>query len=171
MLSPIRTKLLGGSSSAVFTGSAVGSCALASSFASVMSLTPEGLRSRLRRVQHQVRRQNGLSLQQISCLRPQGLRTPWRSNRCAHCNALLLAAESTSWCCSGGRKVLFPLPPLPARISQLVTNVPSDISDRSRELNYLFSLSAVGVSGLTSGWSRYTGELLACISIHFLFLS
>lgn len=137
-----------------------------------MALSAEGLRSRLRRATSTAEdrathardrrnsRQHGLSLQTIKNLAPGGLQTPWRSHRCIHCNALLLASESSSWCCSNGQKVLSPLPPLPARIQQLVSDLSEEISLRSRELNYLFSLSAIGVSGLTSGWSQYTGDVI-----------
>ena len=43
----------------------------------------------------------------------------------------------------------------------MLDNVPIQVAEHSRELNYLFALSAVGVSGVTSGWSHYTGELLS----------
>ena len=132
----------------------------------------EGLRSRQRRAllspearvtnQQRARAQrdnlhrNGLSLRQISSLRPNALRTPWRSDPCPHCGALLLCSESSTWCCSGGRKVLLPtLPPLPGCVQQMVADVPVEVAQCSCKLNYLFTLSAVGV---TSGWSRYTGE-------------
>ena len=132
-----------------------------------MSITAEGLRGRRRRarlsqdttsVNNENHRQNGLSLPLIDSLRPPGLRTPWRSQPCSHCGTLLLGRESATWCCSGGHKILTPLPPLPARIEQLVADTSFNIARQSRELNYLFALSAIGVSDLTSGWSRYTGD-------------
>ena len=108
-----------------------------------MTITAEGLRSRRRRaclsqdiptVNHNNCCQNGLSLQQIYTLRPAGLRTPWRSQPCSH--------------------------PLPTCIEHLVAENSTDIAQYSRELDYLFALSAIGVSGLTSGWSQYTGEAI-----------
>ena len=146
-----------------------------------MSLTVEGLRSRQRRArlspaarasnQEHARarrdrlRRNGLSLEQISSMRPNALRTSWRADPCPHCGTLLLCSEATTWCCSGGRKVLPRLPPLPRRVQQMLDNVPMQVAEHSRELNYLFALSAVGVSGVTSGWSHYTGELLSSPSL------
>ena len=114
-----------------------------------MSITAEGLGSRQRRLRRRARlsqdtttvnpenrRQNGLSLQQIYSLCPAGLRIPWRSQPCSYCGALLLSGESTVWCCSGGRKILTRLPPLPACIEQLVSETSVDIARYSRELNY-----------------------------------
>ena len=111
-----------------------------------MTITAEDLRSRQRRarlsqdttsVNQENHHQNGLSLQQIYSLHPAGLR-----------------------CCSGGCKILTPLPPLPARIQQMVAENSIDIARYSCGLNYLFALSAIGVSGLTSGWSQYTGDAI-----------
>ena len=102
-----------------------------------MTITAEGLRSRRRRtrlsqdippVNHNNCCQNGLSLQQIYTLHPAGLRTPWRSQPCAHCGALLLTDKSSNWCCSGGRKILTHLPPLPTRIEHLVAENSTDIA-------------------------------------------
>ena len=88
----------------------------------------------------------GLPLNSIHSLCPQPIRTPWRSIPCEHCGAFLLESEALSWCCKNGTKRLHPLPPLPSRIQRLVDENPLDINVQSRALNYLFSLSAIGVS-------------------------
>ena len=159
-------------------------------------LTPEGLRSRARRAcrtesqkaadrvraNEAARRRranrttgddaplnptgHGLPLPAIAALRPHGLRTPWRREPCAHCGALLLSTETASWCCRNGSRLLEPLPPLPPRIQNLIATSPVDVSKRSRELNYLFALSAIGVSnGVKSGWSEYKGVHHVCLSV------
>jgi hypothetical protein len=130
-----------------------------------MSITAEGLRSRWRRahlsqdnttVNHENHRQNGLRFSMPR--RPQ--------------NPLALATMLPLWRFAAQpgihSLVLFrrpqgfnPLPPLPTCIQQLVAETSFDIARYSRELNYLFALSAIGVSGLiTSGWSRYTGDAI-----------
>jgi hypothetical protein len=100
----------------------------------------------------------GLSLDSIPTLCPPALRTPWRSTPCQYCGALLLESEPLSWCCRNGTKTLDPLPPLPSRIQSLVDRSRVDVNVHSRSLNYLFSLSAIGVS---EHFTSYTGTVHA----------
>jgi hypothetical protein len=110
-----------------------------------------------------VRDQNkqGLPLTTIPNLRPSPILTPWRSAPCEYCGALLLQAESATWCCKGGAKILPPLPPLPPRIAALAASRPKQLSEHSRELNYLFCFSAIGAS---QHFSRYKGVGTLCAS-------
>ena len=103
-------------------------------------------RQRLRQAAQYQARGLGLPLDTIRSLHPEPIRTPWRSVPCEHCGALLLESEALSWCCRNGTKKLQPLPPLPSRIQRLVDESPIDVNSQSRALNYLFSLSAIGVS-------------------------
>jgi hypothetical protein len=105
-----------------------------------------------------------LSLTAIAALKPRPIRTPWRANPCPHCGARLLSSEPSIWCCRNGVKVLDRLPPLPIRFQDIITSSPAVISKHSRELNYLFALSAIGVSnGVKTGWSEYKGTVIASV--------
>lgn len=150
----------------------------------VRSQTAEAIRSRRRRAQRtadqqqadsdalRVRRQlargTGLSLSDIQAYRPAGLSTPWRPLPCPHCGCRLMLSERLTWCCNNGAKLLAHLPPLPNRIQHIIDTSCDDVSTRSRELNNMFALSAIGVSnGITSGWSRYTGAPnTSMLSVH-----
>jgi hypothetical protein len=101
-----------------------------------------------------VRHRARVAFERVSHLRPPAIHTPWRSETCVHCGALLLAAESSAWCCKNGSKVVPRLPPLPHRIQALAFGFPQSVSDHSRALNNLFCLSACGVS---EGFTKYTG--------------
>ena len=100
------------------------------------------------------RRWSGLPTNAIGRLRPLRLETPWRTVPCEFCGALLLQLESVDWCCKGGERVLPSLPPLPPRMSTAVHANPRFMYQHSRELNYLFCLSAIGVS---EGFTEYHG--------------
>ncbi|KAF8325332.1 uncharacterized protein EI90DRAFT_2158422 [Cantharellus anzutake] len=78
---------------------------------------------------------------------PNPILSRWRSVPCQYCGALLLESEYLGWCCRNGPKVLPPLRPLPDFLASVANNFPTDAGEGSRSLNYLFNLSAQGVSG------------------------
>jgi hypothetical protein len=60
-----------------------------------------------------------------------------------------MKGEGNDWCCSGGKSVVPPLPPLPANMAVMLQNheLSKDISALSRRLNNLFSFTAIGATG------------------------
>jgi hypothetical protein len=81
------------------------------------------------------------------------LRSHWQpptwDRTCPHCNARLMKGERNEWCCSGGKSVVPPLPPLPANMVVMLQDhgLSKDISALSRRLNNLFSFTAIGATG------------------------
>jgi hypothetical protein len=110
------------------------------------------------------RRQSGegFTLDDIATHRPAPLRTPWCINPCEWCGALLLHSDAKTWCCKSGQYVLDPLPPLPNHINSLLESQPAGMNEQSRQLNYLFCLSAIGV---TEQWTKYQGLHALSISV------
>jgi len=83
------------------------------------------------------------------------LQTPWRINPCEWCGALLLRSDTKTWCCKSGNMYL-----IPSRLSRITSthcwneSQPGGMNEQSRQLNYLFYLSAIGV---TEQWTKYQG--------------
>jgi len=100
----------------------------------------------------------------VALSRPNAISTPWHATPCPHCGAHLLMAEDSNWCCRGGTKLLPPLPPLPPRILNLIANHSVNLNIVSRRLNYLFCMSAIGVS---EKFTEYHGEPLFFVVIVF----
>ncbi|KAG2743143.1 hypothetical protein P692DRAFT_20690805, partial [Suillus brevipes Sb2] len=75
---------------------------------------------------------------------------------CQHCNALLLATESDSFCCGNGARTLPPLHPMPTRMRALL-NEPVRLKhmiDVCRVINNFFTFAGIGVSG---GFQHFQG--------------
>ena len=70
-------------------------------------------------------------------------RSEWKK-RCSYCNALLLNTEHNGFCCSNGKAISPPLPPLPQGIVSITNQ--RNISPYSHRLNSLFSFTAIGAS-------------------------
>jgi hypothetical protein len=79
-----------------------------------------------------------------SCIRRSRWQPPQWNNHCSFCNALLLSGEQNRFCCSNGRKIPPPLPPLPPRL--LTISQDRHMSSQSQRLNSLFSFTAIGAS-------------------------
>jgi hypothetical protein len=85
-------------------------------------------------------------------------RNRWRAPEwdytCPSCNACLLHGEKKSFCCNDGKWVIPPLPPLPPRLSLLLSDrqFSQNISSRSRRLNNLFAFTAIGA---TNGFTTF----------------
>lgn len=76
------------------------------------------------------------------------------SSRCRFCNAWRFIGESTTFCCLSGKYVVPPLRPYPVEF-ECVLNY-RYLSQISRRLNYLFTVSSIGVTdGVMNSGSFY----------------
>jgi len=133
-----------------------------------LSHHPEAVRTRERRARLHAPQPPPIVLRpfaRIAALRPNAITTPWRLAPCPHCGARLLSAEDSKWCCRNGTKLLPALPTLPPRIHHLAANQSPLLNVLSRRLNYLFCMSAIGVSGK---FTEYHGKVSHCVLLRLI---